>query len=72
MIGPKLSEIEKGEIEKQIATYVSNNWMILMDSEANFDEISKTMCDDLIYTSCKIADMIFGRTDCKFVRPPPI
>ncbi len=43
MIGSKLSEIEKGVIEKQIATYVTKTRMILMDSDANFDKISNAM-----------------------------
>jgi hypothetical protein len=46
LIGPKLSEFEKGVIEEHITSYVTQNQKKMMGSD--FDEISNEMCDQLI------------------------
>jgi hypothetical protein len=58
-IGPKLLEDEKAGIKGQIAIYVTNNWMLLIDSDVNFKEIVEIMWQHLCATSSEIGDIIF-------------
>jgi hypothetical protein len=69
LIGPKLSEFEKGVIEEHITSYVTQNQKKMMGSD--FDEISNEMCEHLISSASAICDVVYARTSAVFVPPPP-